>query len=987
MPLFPWARGRMLNNTFFTKLFGRSSPDKRLSELDSLSSANPEHLSRLRELSHDDDPQIRLAAARLIGLRDPLCKLLISETDPDVRRELISDLFSDVDETVARETAAVLARHLADDTGRKQLMLELPSAPAVGVLIQHSSDPSLAIDIACNHRISAVRVAAAQQVSDLEQLQQLSRSARDKSVQQWVRTRLRELREAQAASDEAAGRVDRLISASAKLIESADTVDYGARLQVLRSQFDELAATLDDDKRHVIERNLRRCGQRAAQLQHDDAATPAAESTPSEAAFATTTAPDGDRGEPVDDQPVLADEPVVATSEAHEALLDTLRTEWRQLNAADASACSEFVTRAATQWQSVSAATPSPAQQSHFDELSDRADSAQRCLAVLAAHRNDIDALLERNIDAELPDAALSDAQDRLADWFAELDWPQDATPPDTLAKLMTFGQALATEQRSRREARQQVARKIDRMIYRLRGQVQRKQLKAALHSERDIAALLDTADDDTRHAAERKLAGTREGLSQLKDWEDFRVQPLRETLCEKMEALGSNSLPPDAQAEAVKSLRQEWRSISRAPLDKNDPVQLRFQTAADTAFAHCAEWHEAQQAKRRKNLAERERLVSELQTFVDSLDSEAADLDVIQRAMRASRDEWRHYYPVRHSDARDCQKQFDALMDGLHKRIKQGHKQNKAARDGLITEAESLLQQDDLDQAIGRAIELQAAWKDVGPVTPRDQRRQWTQFRQPMDALFARRSNARKAQKAEVSAQQSVVEDLISELRALADDNSQPLAQRLRAAEDIRGQIDSELAALQRRDAQKLGARADGFITQLHAAQREAPKQRKITQLNALASLARTLSQLETQRAAGEAVDTAPFKDVLDEQLGAATAARALLDQRVDALEQPLDTALAQRQSDALASLLVEIEILTDLPTPDGWRAERRACQIEMLEDRQNAASEPDAVLQLVTQALATGPLAPDTPDAPAPLDADARLRAVLDSAPRWLD
>ncbi|MEM6988617.1 MAG: hypothetical protein AAF499_19080, partial [Pseudomonadota bacterium] len=248
----------MLSKIFQRRFQSRSTPERKLAEIETLSSANPGQLSRLRALSEDEDPTVRLAAARQIGLRDQLCKMLVHEPDPDVRLELVNDLFNHVNVADEREIAALLIRHTKDAAARRQLATEVTAPRAVAALIQQSDDGDLALDIASTHRIASVRLAAAELVESQEGLQQLARTARDKSVQQLVRNRQREFKAAQAATEEAAERVDQLISNSAKLVDSHDTVGYAARIQVLTNQLDDLSDTIGDDQRHIVERNLRR---------------------------------------------------------------------------------------------------------------------------------------------------------------------------------------------------------------------------------------------------------------------------------------------------------------------------------------------------------------------------------------------------------------------------------------------------------------------------------------------------------------------------------------------------------------------------------------------------------------------------------------------------------------------------------------------------------------------------------------------------------
>ncbi|MEM6985917.1 MAG: DUF349 domain-containing protein, partial [Pseudomonadota bacterium] len=744
--------------------------------------------------------------------------------------------------------------------------------------------------------------------------------------------------------------------------------------------------------RHIVERNLRRCAQRAATLPGAAAtaaeapsAAPAESTAPAEPAPepVATPAPHAEpEPEPEPAQPVMP----AAEREAAERLLNELQLNLNALDFQDTEALKSFRDNALSRHQALQLSLVDDDVATHFDNLVSQSTSALACHELLSENQAAIQAFLDSDI-AELSEQDIADSQDQLADWFGQLDWPQSQQQPAALVGLIQKGQALSEELGKRERDKQAAERKLDRLVHRLRGHVQRKQLKSALHTERDIDALLPTLDPRAASALERKLSAPKSALQQLKDWEDFSARPKREALCEKAEALQREPLSPDAQAEAVKALRQAWRSAGTVPLPEGDPLRERFQTAADAAFEHCAEWHERQQQLRAKNLQERERLVAELQTFIETVDWESPDIDVLTRAMRASRDEWRHYYPVRHSDARACQKQFDALLNRLNKAVKRGQQHNTDAREKLIGQAEALLESDDLDQAIQRAISLQNEWKAIGPVAAKQQRQQWKRFRKPMDALFDRRTAQRDSERAESNAKVSAARDALSELRALAEDQSQPLSQRARAAEDVLESLQPQLDQLPSKERKAFERDAANLMTSLHDAQRDAPRLKKIARLGALAEVARACAEAERAQQNGDAVSLDTLVASLDEQLGENTSARALIDDRVEAMSHPYSSARAEQQTELLSAALVELEIRADLPTPDAFRAERRACQIEMLEDRAGAAEDDsDALYALCERALAAGPILDTGAHGGDDLDAERRLKAIVDAASRWL-
>src|SRR5580692_7826927 len=52
--------------------------------------------------------------------------------------------------------------------------------------------------------------------------------------------------------------------------------------------------------------------------------------------------------------------------------------------------------------------------------------------------------------------------------------------------------------------------------------------------------------------------------LEELKDWKSFSVAPKRVELMEEMESLVGATIEPVALADRIKSLQEEWRTLSK---------------------------------------------------------------------------------------------------------------------------------------------------------------------------------------------------------------------------------------------------------------------------------------------------------------------------------------------------------------------------------------------------------------------------------------
>ena len=83
--------------------------------------------------------------------------------------------------------------------------------------------------------------------------------------------------------------------------------------------------------------------------------------------------------------------------------------------------------------------------------------------------------------------------------------------------------------------------------------------------------------------------------LEELKDWKSFSVAPKRVELMEEMESLVGATIEPVALADRIKSLQEEWRTLSKGAGENVEADWQRFQEAAQKAYQPCREYFEAQ--------------------------------------------------------------------------------------------------------------------------------------------------------------------------------------------------------------------------------------------------------------------------------------------------------------------------------------------------------------------------------------------------------
>ncbi|MDO8344443.1 MAG: DUF349 domain-containing protein [Cellvibrio sp.] len=253
--------------------------------------------------------------------------------------------------------------------------------------------------------------------------------------------------------------------------------------------------------------------------------------------------------------------------------------------------------------------------------------------------------------------------------------------------------------------------------------------------------------------------------LAKLGDWHEFAVTPKKEALITQMQALATSSIAPENLATKIHELQDSWKEVSKGVQQQDDELWQQFQQASAVAYAPCKEFFEVQAAEREKNLTKRRELVSQLQQYLQGYDFANAVWKDVEQTLKTARAEWQTYWPVPRKAGNDLQKEFENLMEQLFGKITSEYESNKNAKQGLIEQAETLVNATDARAATETIKKLQAQWKSIGKSWHKEDQQLWQEFRKHCDAVFALRNQAFEAAKEERQAITAQAEQLIEQL------------------------------------------------------------------------------------------------------------------------------------------------------------------------------------------------------------------------------
>lgn len=693
----------------FKPRWRHSDPEVRLNAISKLCPDQPDQARILRQLAlHDASRQVRVVAVGRLSDTDSLLDVLSHSTDPEVREQAglrVSEcLHSDSSDSLSE-----LLKRLDDADTRTQIILNVSSEQLQHSALNCIDDESVLMQVALHARLATMRREAAQRVERADLLENLQRQSRgrDKTVHRISRDKLSRLREQARLEAEHAERRTQLLQQLEQLAKGADLQFLHARTQALSKEWHQLPAA-DSDSNRIFAQWI---GQIEARLE----ATAEADRQEQEEL----------RQQELDRQTareLLSQLETLATDDLLEAAtLQDLQHQWHELS---------------------SRYEPASEQQQQWHSL---IQHAQLCMAAaerLQQQAPHIESLLQQDGS---PEQKLRRAQRLLR----SIEWPDSRPLPDLLQSLKAhIAQLQQTVNRINAQS-SQLKDQLQQQFNQLEQHLEQGEISTAESLHGEITKRLEqlTALPETLESRHRQLTAR---LAELKDWQGFAANDKKEKLCQQMESLIGAELPPQALADQIRALQQEWKQVDHTDPVHSQKLWKRFHDAGEKAYAPCQAWFSAQRQKREHNLRQRREICAQLDSFIHGMDWSQADWHAVEAIGRTAREEWRQFSPVDRAPGKPVQQQFNSLLRDLDGRIRAHRQACAELKESIIARAAELASADDIEAAANEAKQLQQQWKAAGATFRSRERGLWQAFREQCDLIFSRLKQARKAQAAQ---------------------------------------------------------------------------------------------------------------------------------------------------------------------------------------------------------------------------------------------
>jgi len=572
-------------------------------------------------------------------------------------------------------------------------------------------------ELAIGGLTAGIRSEAAEALTEKTTLQRVQKLAKgkDKGVYQIVRQKLQRIRDDEDRQRKLAETIQTIVRHAVEQARSDDTKLFEARLDALLQKWADVEAQASQQQTTEFLQAVHKCRERLREMQAEKDQLRHQQEQKSQRA---------------------------ETLSLLEDTLDELKHQDPDLEPSLASLDALQKTQENRWLEATRDAQVEKQEQKTYENLMQSLRSYISAVKRLGQHRDEI-AALQATDSSDTDDSKLTDQASAILE---TVDWPRDFRRPtvlDALDRLAGKPRPAKTDKPDSEEQKA-MAYSLRQVLDKLEEALDAKQLKESrqhFKAAQQLAKGLDHRHGKSLQPRMHLLGGQ---LRELTDWQGFATRPKQESLCEQMEYLANQPMEPEAKAERIKELQNEWRGLGGS---SDRDLWSRFKQASDQAYEPCKAYFSAKSGLKQANLETRKAICDQLGTFLDNADWSSIDWKAAERIHQTAREEWKAAWPVEFRDNRPAQKRFDDLLKQLEAPLDTERKKNEALKQSIVERAEALIEHEPLGDAMNQAKALQTEWTSIGITRHREDRKLWQAFRKACDQIFARRDARRDEQ------------------------------------------------------------------------------------------------------------------------------------------------------------------------------------------------------------------------------------------------
>ena len=374
-----------------------------------------------------------------------------------------------------------------------------------------------------------------------------------------------------------------------------------------------------------------------------------------------------------------------------------------------------------------------------IDTLIQNAHASQRFEALIDRAKK----LLDRNI-------VTTKSVHQLTDDWQQQSLPKNKTLADSLkSDFAALVNRLEQKLNKQAQTREQSLAKIEQWLTSLDQALSNDQTKKASKLFRQIDQKLKQIPEcprDWQRETEKTLANYRPRLRELEGWRHWGTDRAREELIHEAQALATRQdIPVQERSKTVKDLRQRWKKLGKIDPQSGRKLWEQFDTACTEAYQPVKAHQEKEAEHRKNNLQKRIAICEKLETLNQDTDWKAPEWRDIDKQYNRLRSQWRNAGPVNRKEWEAINERFNEAMTNLDSHLENERRISLNRRQALIEKVEQLREHEDLAEAIKAAGDAQKAWQPSVTGKRHEEQKLWKRFRSALDEIYARDKDRRE--------------------------------------------------------------------------------------------------------------------------------------------------------------------------------------------------------------------------------------------------
>ncbi len=268
----------------------------------------------------------------------------------------------------------------------------------------------------------------------------------------------------------------------------------------------------------------------------------------------------------------------------------------------------------------------------------------------------------------------------------------------------------------------------------------------------------------------------------ELRDLDLKKNLEIKMEICEKTEELLVE--PSIIKAfNILQKYHEQWREVGPVPRDKKDELWERFKAATSIINKNHQDYFEGRKSDQKKNLDAKIALCEKVEEIANAAIESHRDWDERSRELIELQKVWRTIGFAPKKDNNKIYERFRIASDTFFDHKREFYNQNKEEQTNslqfktdLCVQAEALKDSTDWKKTADEFINIQKAWKEIGPVPRKYSDIIWKRFRAACDYFFENKSKHFSSIDGEQADNLKRKKELLGEVRNFAlsgDDNA----------------------------------------------------------------------------------------------------------------------------------------------------------------------------------------------------------------------